>query len=228
MPRVSMAHESYAMLYRLASRENAVTKVEVEIEQQVHPRAGHRLQHHRRGQGVGEAGRVRRRRRAPRLVGPRHRLDRQRDRQLRRAGGRPHGRARWRSRVTAEADDPVLPVHRRGAGAGGSRKYVERHKDEMPKHSAAHRPRHRDRQGDRVRRPGPRELQEDPRRGTRRAQEARGLDRADDGRPPRRHRPLVVPPGRRARASPATRTATSTTCRTTPRPTRSTRRRSRT
>ncbi len=37
LPRVFMAHEHYAMLYRLASRENATTRVEVEIENRFIP-----------------------------------------------------------------------------------------------------------------------------------------------------------------------------------------------
>jgi hypothetical protein len=37
VPRVYMAHEHYAMLYRLASREKAVTKVEVEIDNKFIP-----------------------------------------------------------------------------------------------------------------------------------------------------------------------------------------------
>jgi carboxypeptidase Q len=37
LPRVSMAHEHYALLYRLASREDAVTRVETEIENKFIP-----------------------------------------------------------------------------------------------------------------------------------------------------------------------------------------------
>ena len=116
IPSVFMAHEHYALLYRLASREKEVTRVEVEISNKFIPGPITVLQHRRRSSRQREAGRVRHPRRAPRLVGPRDQgttdngtgscvvLEAAHDRVLARTAQRPKRTIRF------------CPLHRRGAG----------------------------------------------------------------------------------------------------------------
>ena len=103
-----------------------------------HPRPADGVQHGRRGDRLGEAGRVRRGRGAPGFVGPGERGDGQRHRLVRGAGGRPRRRRAGEAGVPAEADGPVRAVYRaRNKALHGSKQYAKRHANELPKTSAA-------------------------------------------------------------------------------------------
>jgi hypothetical protein len=137
LPRVSMAHESYAMLYRLASRENAVTKVEVEIENRFIPGPV---------TVYNTVGEVRGSEKPDEIVVVGAHLD---SWDLGN-GSIDNGTG---SCVVLEAARTIAALAKAGSppkrtirfclytgeeqGLVGSRKYVERHKDELPKHSAA-------------------------------------------------------------------------------------------
>ena len=57
LPTLFVTHEHYSMLHRLATaKDGTKPKVELEIHQQVHPRADHRLQHRRRNHRQRKAG----------------------------------------------------------------------------------------------------------------------------------------------------------------------------
>ncbi len=137
LPRVFMAHEHYALLYRLASRPGAVTKVEVEIDNKfiagpitVYNTVGEVLGSEKPDEFV--------------LIGAH--LD-----SWELASGTTDNATG--SCVVLEIARTVAAMAKAGQppkrtirfalftgeeqGLHGSKKYVERHKDEMPRHSAA-------------------------------------------------------------------------------------------
>jgi hypothetical protein len=137
LPRVFMAHEHYAMLYRLAGRADAATRVEVEIENRFVPGpitvfntvgevtgaekpdefvvVGAHLDSWELASGTTDNG-----------TGSCVVLEAARTvAALAKAGHRPRRTIRF-ALFSGEEQ-----------GLYGSRKYVERHKDELPRHSAA-------------------------------------------------------------------------------------------
>jgi len=137
LPRVFMAHEHYALLYRLASREGAVTRVETEIENKFIP-------------GpitvYNTIGEVRGSEKPDEIVIVGAHLDSWDLAQ----GTTDNGTG---SCIVLEAARSIAALAKEGQrpkrtirfclytgeeqGLWGSRKYVERHKDELDKHSAA-------------------------------------------------------------------------------------------
>jgi hypothetical protein len=137
LPRVFMTHDHYAMLYRLATRENEVTKVQVEIENKFIP-------------GpitvYNTVGEVRGSEKPDEIVVVGAHLD---SWDLG-TGTTDNGTgscvvletARAISALAAEGFRPKRTIRfclftGEEEGLYGSKRYVERHKEEMPKHSAA-------------------------------------------------------------------------------------------
>jgi hypothetical protein len=137
LPRVFMAHEHYAMLHRLATRPDAVTKVEVEIENKFIP--GPITVYNTVGEVAGSE-------KPDEFVVVGAHLD-----SWELASGTTDNATG--SCVVLEVARTVAALAKAGnrpkrtirfvlftgeeQGLHGSRKYVERHKEEMPKHSAA-------------------------------------------------------------------------------------------
>jgi len=137
LPRVFMAHEHYALLHRLAGRENAVTKVEVEIENTFI--AGPITVYNTVGEVRGSD-------KPDEFVVVGAHLD---SWELA-SGTTDNGTgscvvletARTVAALAAQGSPPRRTIRfalftGEEQGLYGSKRYVEKHKDEMPKHSAA-------------------------------------------------------------------------------------------